>query len=93
MADVTNIVLGMHLRPPMPEGQTCDLCEDPASVRIMGEYDSWGAEWNDWCEPHYRALMEFGISFTYCTSCDRCFPLVDEDDGSITCQFHREGAT
>lgn len=89
MADVTNIVFGMHLRPRMPEGQTCDLCDDPAVVRTMGEHDSWGAEWNDWCEPHHRALIEFGISFTYCVECDRCFPLADEDDQNITCQIHR----
>lgn len=89
MADVTNIVLGMHLRPAMPEGQTCDLCDDPATIRVQGETDSFGAEWCDWCEPHYRALMEFGICFTYCTVCDRCFPLADEDDDSITCHHHR----
>lgn len=94
MADVTNVVLGMHLGRPMPVGQTCDLCDDPATVRIMGEHDSWGAEWNDWCEPHYRALMEFGIAFTWCADddCGRCFPLADDDDASIFCQFHRSKA-
>jgi hypothetical protein len=96
MADVTNVVLGMHLGRPMPAGQTCDLCDDPATVRIMGERDSWGAEWNDWCDPHYRALMEFGVTFAYCAGddfdCGRWVPLADDDERAF-CHVHRAEAT
>jgi hypothetical protein len=33
-----------------PEGTACEICGEPATQRVQGETDSFGAEWNDLCD-------------------------------------------
>ena len=42
----------------VPEGQTCDDCGAPATHRIQGETDSFGAEWADLCDSCYDKERE-----------------------------------
>ncbi|MDO8425297.1 MAG: hypothetical protein Q7T01_02170 [bacterium] len=34
----------------VPDGQACDDCYKPATHRVQGETDSFGAEWADLCD-------------------------------------------
>lgn len=92
MADVSSVFSGILLRPAMPADQTCDFCPAPATVRMQGETDSWGAEWCDFCD-HHAERVRAGASFTYCVECDVLFELADEDDASIRCPAHASAST
>ena len=43
----------------VPAGQMCDDCgEHPATRRMQGETDSFGAEWADFCDACYEVERE-----------------------------------
>jgi hypothetical protein len=42
----------------VPDGQTCDDCGKPATRRLQGETDSFGAEWADLCDKCYERERE-----------------------------------
>lgn len=73
--------------PAMPAGQTCDYCEQPATVRMQGETDSFGAEWLDFCD-HHAARVRAGATFGYCVECDALFELPDPDVELPRCPEH-----
>lgn len=78
MADVSPRIGGILLVPTAPADQTCDFCDAPATVRMQGETDSFGAEWLDFCA-HHAERVRAGATFTYCVDCDELFELEDPD--------------
>lgn len=72
MADVSSVIGGILLRPRMPADQTCDFCSAPATQRLQGETDSWGAEWCDFCDHHAERVLA-GATFAYCVECNELF--------------------
>jgi len=90
MASVSGPVstLPGHVRS-LSSGHTCDTegCSKPALYRAQGETDSFGAEYEDFCEEHYREYCE-GITecsnLYYCDHCKReaeCKPCRDPGEG------------
>lgn len=57
----------------VPDGMNCDSCENPATVRIQGETDSFGCEMIDLCESCFEKEKEADkAQEDYETSCDWC---------------------
>jgi hypothetical protein len=90
MTDVSYAIPGIGcLKPKMHEGQTCDLCPEPATRRIQGETDSFGCEWLDHCDYHHGRVMA-GAMFSQCDHCESDEWIeIDEGQGDVSCSSCR----
>ena len=72
---------------PVQPGDECVDCGKPATVRVQGETDSFGAEYHAYCAS-CRALWEATLNIPHISFCDHCKqeeetkPWRDLDEGS-----------
>lgn len=85
MAGVTGPTFGLPgWRSPPPPGQCCDAHPDrPATVRVQGETDSFGAEYADLCaDCAKQEAAGFGGECDWCKAVsDVLRPIRDPDEG------------
>ena len=70
----TRSLPGSHHK--LPAGIACDDCGAPATHRIQGETDSFGAEYIDLCETCYRKEQQLGATTE--SACDWCGKLASD---------------
>lgn len=94
MAVVTGPIATMPgARFSVPEGTPCDDCGKPATVRVQGETDSFGAEMEDLCAECAKRFRP-GQSYLREGDCEWCnkpaidrLPRRDYDEGMCGCVY------